>query len=68
MTAPLHLPHQVLIADVPWPVYKLIALAAAALVLVVVGLLTMSLGPAVVAAAATGTVIWLALGLFLKSE
>ena len=63
MTAPIHLPPQVHIAGVPWPVYKLVALAVAAVVLILVGLVTMSLGPAVVAASATGTVVWLVLGL-----
>jgi hypothetical protein len=68
MTAPIHLPPQVLIAGVPWPVYKLVALAAAAVVLVLVGLLTMTVGPAVVAASATGTVVWLVLGLFHRDD
>ena len=68
MTAPIHLPTQVHIPGVPWPMYKLVALAAAAVVLVLVGLLTMSAGPAVVAASATGTVVWLALGLFRSND
>jgi hypothetical protein len=68
VTAPIHLPPQVSIAGVPWPVYKLVALAVAAVVLALVGLMTMSLGPAVVAASAIGTVTWLALGLSYRSE
>ncbi|WKG06296.1 hypothetical protein [Mycolicibacterium sp. HK-90] len=54
--------HQVDIAGVPWPTYKLIALAIGALVLVVVGVATMSAAPAVLSAAAATVVTWLALG------
>ncbi|MEV0670199.1 hypothetical protein [Mycobacterium sp. NPDC050441] len=54
--------HQVDIAGVPWPTYKLIALAIGALVLVVVGLATMSAAPAVLSAAAAAIVAWLGLG------
>lgn len=50
------------IAGVPWPVYKLAALAVGALVFVVVGTVTLSVGPAVLAAAGAGSVVWLALG------
>jgi hypothetical protein len=53
---------QVLIAGVPWPVYKLVALAVGFLVLVVVGVATTSAAPAVLAGAAAATVVWLALG------
>jgi hypothetical protein len=56
------------IAGVPWPVYKLVALAVGMLVLVVVGVFTMSLGPAVVAASAAATAVWLGLGLFHSSD
>jgi hypothetical protein len=55
---------EVRIAGVPWPVYKLVGLAVGMLVLVVVGVVTMNAGPAVVAAAAATTVVWLGLGLF----
>jgi hypothetical protein len=55
---------QVLIAGVPWPVYKLAALAVGFLVLVIVGVATMSAAPSVLAAAAAGTVVWLGLGTF----
>jgi hypothetical protein len=55
------------IAGVPWPLYKLIALAVGMLVLVVVGVATASLGPAVVAASAAATVVWLGLGVFHSS-
>ena len=54
--------HQVNIAGVPWPTYKLIALAIGALVLVVVGVATMSAAPAVLSAAAAAVVAWLGLG------
>ena len=54
--------HQVDVAGVPWPTYKLIALAIGALVLVVVGVATMSAAPAVLSAAAVTAVIWLVLG------
>ncbi|BBX92806.1 hypothetical protein H5U98_16120 [Mycolicibacterium boenickei] len=60
--------HQVDIAGVPWPTYKLIALAIGALVLVVVGLATMSAAPAVLSAAAATIVAWLGLGHFSPSD
>ncbi len=52
------------IAGVPWPVYKLLALAVAAVVLVIVAVTTASAAPSVLAAAAAGTVVWLGLGAF----
>ncbi|MGA5540488.1 hypothetical protein ACPCIR_01430 [Mycobacterium sp. NPDC051198] len=54
--------HEVDIAGVPWPTYKLIALAVGALVLVIVGVATMSAAPAVLSAAAAAIVVWLTLG------
>lgn len=59
---------EVLIADVAWPVYKLVALAIGVLVLVVVGVATMSAAPAVLSAAAAATVTWLTLGMFRTSR
>jgi hypothetical protein len=59
---------EVRIAGVPWPLYKLIALAVGLVVLVVVGLAAASVGPAVVAASAAGAVSWLALSIFSSSE
>jgi hypothetical protein len=59
---------EVRIAGVPWPAYKLVALGIGLLVLLVVGVVTMNPGPAVVAAAAAGTVVWLGLGLFQSSD
>ena len=58
---------EVRIAGVPWPVYKLVALGVGLLVLLV-GVVTTSLGPAVVAAAAAGTLAWLVLGMFQPSD
>jgi hypothetical protein len=58
---------EVQIAGVPWPLYKLIALAVSVVVLAVVGMAS-GIGPAVVAASAAGTVVWLALRIFSSSE
>lgn len=52
----------VLVAGVPWPSYKLVSLAVGFLVLVVVGIVTMSAAPAVLAAAGAATVTWVTLG------
>lgn len=52
---------EVQIAGVPWPAYKLVALAIGLLVLVVVGLFTMSLAPAVLAGTAASVLTWLGL-------
>lgn len=60
-------PTEVRIAGVPWPLYKLIALAVGMLVFAVVGVAA-GIGPAVVAASAAGTVVWLALSIFSSSE
>lgn len=54
---------EVRIAGVPWPVYKLVALAVGFLVLLVVGVATMSAAPAVLSGAGAATVVWLVLGL-----
>ena len=55
---------EVSIAGVPWPVYKLLALAIGLIVLVIVAFATASAAPSVLAAAAAGTVVWLALSPF----
>lgn len=55
---------EVRIAGVPWPVYKLVALAVGALVLIVVGVAAANVGVAVLAATAATTVVWLGLSLF----
>ncbi len=52
---------EVLIAGVPWPVYKLAALLVGAVVLIGVGVVTASAAPAVLTAAASATVVWLGL-------
>ena len=59
---------EVSIAGVPWPVYKLLALVIGLLVLVIVAVATGSAAPSVLAAAAAGTVVWLALGPFHSSD
>jgi hypothetical protein len=56
------------IAGVPWPVYKLVALAVGLLVLIVVGVATTSAATAVLAAAAAATVIWLGPSVFGSSD
>jgi hypothetical protein len=53
---------EVSIAGVPWPVYKLIALAVGLLVFIAVGLITMTAGPAVLGGAAATTAVWLTAG------
>ena len=52
---------EVIIAGVPWPVYKLLALAIGLMVMVIVAVATSSAAPSVLAAAAAATVVWLAL-------
>jgi len=59
---------EVSIAGVAWPVYKLLALAIGFLVLVIVAVATTSAAPSVLAAAAAGTVVWLALSPFHPSD
>lgn len=51
------------IAGVPWPTYKLIALAVGMIVLVIVAAATTSAAPAVLAGAASATMVWMVLGL-----
>ncbi|MEB3030758.1 hypothetical protein [[Mycobacterium] nativiensis] len=59
----VHRPRQqVPIAGVPWPAYKLVALAVGLVTLVGVGLLTASASAAVLSAAAACTAVWLTLG------
>ncbi len=59
---------EVSIAGVPWPVYKLLALAVGFIVLVIVGVATTSAGASVLAAAAAATVVWLGLGAFRSAD
>jgi len=58
---------EVTIAGVPWPVYKLLALAIGFVVMVIVAVATRSAAPSVLAAAAAGTVVWLVLSPFHSS-
>lgn len=53
---------QVPIAGVPWPAYKLVALAVGLVTLLGVGALTASAAAAVLTAAGTCTAVWLVLG------
>jgi hypothetical protein len=59
---------EVSIAGVPWPVYKVLALAVGFVVLVIVAIATGSAAPSVLAAAAAGTVVWLGLGAFQSTS
>lgn len=59
---------EVRIAGVPWPTYKLVALAVGALVLVIVGFATASPAAAVLAAASAAAVVWLGLSSFSSSD
>lgn len=54
---------EISVAGVPWPVHKALALIIGAVVLLVVGVLTSSLGPAVLTAAGAATVVWLTGGM-----
>ena len=58
---------EVIIGGVPWPVYKLLALAIGFMVMVIVAVATSSAAPSVLAAAAATTVVWLALRPFHSS-
>lgn len=51
------------IAGVPWPAYKLVALAIGLITLLGVGALTASAAAAVLTAAGSCTAVWLAWGL-----
>ena len=61
-------PTEVRIAGVPWPTYKLLALAVGALVFVVVGVMTASAAPAVLSGAAAAVAIWVGQALFRSSD
>jgi hypothetical protein len=58
----------VTIAGVPWPRYKVVALIVGFTFALLVGVLTMSATPAVLAGAATGTLAWLALGYLRRAR
>ena len=57
---------QVPIAGVPWPLYKLVALAIGLVTLVIVGVVTGSAAPAVLVAAAATTVVWVTAGVLRR--
>jgi hypothetical protein len=59
---------EIIVAGVPWPAYKVVALLVGALVLVAVGLVTASLGPAVLTAAAIATLVWVAGGMSARTS
>ncbi|OBH19874.1 hypothetical protein EHH44_02810 [Mycolicibacter terrae] len=61
-TADRYRQQQVPIAGVPWPVYKLVALAAGVITLLGVGAATASASAAVLAGAGVCTAVWLVLG------
>lgn len=54
--------HQVPIAGVPWPAYKVVALAVGLVVLLAVGVVTSSAAAAVLTAAGVCSATWLVLG------
>jgi hypothetical protein len=57
---------QVPIAGVPWPLYKLVALAAGLVTFVVVGMVTGSAAPAVLTGAAVAVAIWVTFGMLRR--
>ncbi|NDJ91756.1 hypothetical protein [Mycolicibacter kumamotonensis] len=68
MTTAERPPQQVVIAGVPWPAYKVVALAIGLVTLVGVGAATASAAAAVLSAAAVCTAVWLILGPLLPSR
>jgi hypothetical protein len=59
---------EISVAGVAWPAYEVLALAIGFLVLVIVAVATGSAAPSVLAAAAAGTVVWLALRPFQSPD
>jgi hypothetical protein len=53
---------EVTIAGVPWPLYKVVALAVGLIVALVVGVVGLNAAPAVLAGAGAATLIWLVFG------
>lgn len=62
MTTAERFGQQVPIAGVPWPAYKLLALAIGLVTLLAVGAVTASAATAVLSAAGVCTTVWLTLG------
>jgi threonine/homoserine/homoserine lactone efflux protein len=58
---------EVSVAGVPWPAYKLYAVAVGVLVLVA-GLATVSTATAVLSAAGAATIVWLAFSAYCSSR
>ena len=52
----------------PWPAYKVLALAVGVLVFLVVGVMTASAAPAVLSGAAAAVAIWVGQALFRSSD
>ncbi|MGH3553579.1 MAG: hypothetical protein ACRDT5_13480 [Mycobacterium sp.] len=59
---------EITVAGVPWPLYKLVALAVGFMVLIVVAAATASAAAAVLAAAGTATAVWVGLGALRTSR
>jgi hypothetical protein len=53
---------EVTIAGVPWPLYKVVALAIGLIVALVVGVVSLNAAPAVLAGAGAATLVWLVFG------
>ncbi|OBG34095.1 MULTISPECIES: hypothetical protein [Mycolicibacter] len=67
MTTAERFGQQVPIAGVPWPAYKLVALAIGLVTLLIVGAVTASAAAAVLTAAGVCTAVWLGLGPLRRS-
>jgi hypothetical protein len=59
---------EVMIAGVPWPRYKVVALVVGFVVLAVVGVVTSSAAATVLTAAAVATVVWVVLGIAQRAH
>lgn len=59
---------EVHIAGVPWPAYKVLALAVGVLVFLAVGVMTASAAPAVLSGAAAAVAVWVGQALFRSSD
>jgi hypothetical protein len=62
------MPTEVRIAGVPWPAYKVLALAVGVLVFLAVGVMTASAAPAVLGGAAAAVAVWVGQALFRSSD
>lgn len=58
----------VLVAGVPWPLYKLLALVIGFVVAGIVAMATASAAPAVLAGAGAGTLAWVILGAWHSTQ